>query len=72
MGRRKGPRYLAYVLRLWPAQGDAGVEWRASLQSAETGEKRGFASLRELFAYLEERTGHEAECASRSAGNGET
>jgi hypothetical protein len=49
-------RRLSYLLRLWQAeQGGVGV-WRASLQSAHTGERRGFASLAELYVYLEQAT----------------
>jgi hypothetical protein len=47
-------RYLAYLLRLWQA-GDVGDStWRASLESPHTGERRGFASLDLLFAFLKE------------------
>ena len=49
-------RYLAYMLRLW--QVDSGEEpvWRASLESPHTGERRSFANLEMLFAFLEEHT----------------
>jgi hypothetical protein len=51
--------YLSYLLRLWRVGGDGGTHreeeavWRASLESPHTGERRGFASLHELFAFLE-------------------
>jgi hypothetical protein len=32
------------------------LAWRASLESARAGERRGFASLDELFDFLRERT----------------
>jgi hypothetical protein len=48
--------YIAYLLRLWRADGTAGEEvfdaWRASLESPQTGERIGFGSAGELFAYL--------------------
>lgn len=46
--------YLAYLLRLWCE--DEGAEWRATLESSHTGERRGFASLSALAAYLRETT----------------
>ena len=46
----KSPYYLSYLLRLWGADQDA---WRASLESPMTGERHGFASLKDLFAFLQ-------------------
>jgi hypothetical protein len=57
------PDYLSYLLRLWRVGGgelhDMGSKaiWRASLESARIGERRGFASLDELFDFLREQTG---------------
>jgi hypothetical protein len=50
-------RYLSYLLRLW--QEDSGVpeQWRASLESPRDGERLGFASLDELFAFLRKQAG---------------
>jgi hypothetical protein len=42
--------YHAGLLRLW--RDGSGGAWRASLQDAESGERIGFASLEQLFAYL--------------------
>lgn len=43
--------YCSYLLRLWRAETfDPG--WRASLEDPRTGERIGFASLEQLFAYL--------------------
>lgn len=46
--------YLAYMLRLWYADGatDNAANWRASLESPLTGKRYGFGSLAELFAFL--------------------
>lgn len=48
--------YIAYLLRLWRADGTVGKEvfdaWRASLESPRTGERIGFGSAEELFVYL--------------------
>jgi hypothetical protein len=54
-------RYLSYLLRLWQEsgsnlpQGDPPL-WRASLEKPQTGERLGFASLVDLFIYLENET----------------
>lgn len=51
-------QYLSFLLRLWQEsdgspQGDPPL-WRASLESPQGGEHKGFAGLEELFAYLRE------------------
>jgi hypothetical protein len=43
-------RYQAYLLRLW--QERPQTPWRASLQDAVTGKRRGFADLQSLFDFL--------------------
>ncbi|MCA9999163.1 MAG: hypothetical protein KDE56_25540 [Anaerolineales bacterium] len=48
----KSPNYHAYLLRLW--RDHANAPWRVSLQSADTRERRHFADLANLLAYLEE------------------
>lgn len=62
------PDYLSYLLCLWRVSGDgeslgmgSGAIWRASLESTRTGERRGFASLEELFDFLRKETGERAE-----------
>jgi hypothetical protein len=48
-------RYIAYLLRLWQAEGEDGRPvWRAAIEDARTGERRGFADLESLFAFLKE------------------
>jgi hypothetical protein len=49
-------RYFSYLLRLWQAGTGQGAAWRASLEEIPTGERRAFASLDDLFAYLREQT----------------
>lgn len=45
------PDYHAYLLRMW--RDNAGRQtWRASLESAHSGVRRGFADLEALFSYL--------------------
>ena len=48
--------YLSYMLRLWQESEKGGV-WRASLQSPDTGERVGFASLDKLYGFLQRQTG---------------
>jgi hypothetical protein len=55
------PGYLAYLLRLWRVNDDGKPVWRASLENPHTGERRGFANLELLFAFLEEKTGELAK-----------
>jgi hypothetical protein len=46
-------RYRAYLLRLWQADGDDGHPvWRAALEHARIGERRGFADLESLSTFL--------------------
>lgn len=47
-------QYKAYLVRLW--QDDTQAVWRASAQSVQNGEWVHFATLQELFAFLEIRT----------------
>jgi len=73
-------RYLAYLLRLWressgePSPGGLpGSEaplWRASLQSPRSDELQGFASLADLFAFLEKETGTDSRGLERSDEEG--
>jgi len=42
--------YHSYLLRLW--QETPHAPWRASLQNAATGERRGFSDLESLFTFL--------------------
>jgi hypothetical protein len=45
--------YHSFLLRLWRVQVDGKLVWRASLENSFTGERKGFANLRELIVYLE-------------------
>mgnify|MGYP001551963900 CR=1 FL=1 len=55
-GSKEQQGYLSYLLRLWKTDGRERPLWRASLKSAHTGEQVGFASLADLFAFLENET----------------
>jgi hypothetical protein len=49
-------QYLSYLLRLWQEQNSDPPLWRASLEKPQAGSILGFASLEDLFAYLENET----------------
>lgn len=49
----KQQKYLSYLLRLWAVMVDGQPAWRASVENAQTGQQRGFASLAQLLAFLE-------------------
>ncbi len=53
---KKQMNYLAYLLRLWRVEEGGKSIWRASLQSPQTRERRGFASLDALFDFLQQQT----------------
>ena len=59
--RRDPRRHVSYLLRLWQAQTEGVVVWRASLQSPDTDKRQGFATVVDLLSFLEEEygpTGH--------------
>ena len=45
--------YLSYLLRVWRTGSEGNAVWRASLENPFTGERRGFARLKDLFIYLQ-------------------
>ena len=49
-------RYLSYLLRLWQEGGSERARWRASLERPQGGDRLGFASLEDLYAYLDAQT----------------
>ena len=48
--------YISYLLRVWQPSSEENVAWRASLESPHTGERKGFADLDKLFAFLRQQT----------------
>ena len=50
------PDYRSYLLRLWRVRDNDETSWRASLESAQSGEREGFASLEELFDFIRRQT----------------
>lgn len=61
--------YLSYLLRLWRA-GEEKAVWRASLESSHTGERVGFATLSDLFTFLEQEVSHAAQCQAEPNADG--
>jgi hypothetical protein len=51
------PVYRSYLLRLWRARSGERLVWRASLEDSHTGERRGFADLARMLAFLEDQLG---------------
>jgi len=64
--------YHAYLLRIWQTKLTATgqIIWRASLEDPRTGDRLGFATLEQLFAYLIEQTEHMNQ--SRTSGADES
>lgn len=50
-------KHLAYLVKLWQVHSEGKKVWRASLEDAHTGEKRGFGDPAVLFALLQEKIG---------------
>jgi hypothetical protein len=50
---------VSYLLRLWQTESEGHMVWRASLESPQTGERRGFPTLDALFAFLRQQCGEE-------------
>jgi hypothetical protein len=55
MPKKQRRKYYAYLLRLWQERETA--PWRATLESPHTGERHGFADLRQFISFLEAQTG---------------
>lgn len=45
--------YLSYLIRLWGETSQGQVVWRAALESVQSGEQQQFASVADLFAYID-------------------
>ena len=63
-------RYISYLVRLWQGRSEGDLVWRASLESPRTGERRGFESPADLFAFMEQEmrdvVGDQPPCGSSS------
>ena len=52
----KTPRYHSFLLRIWWPGHEGCCNWRASLEWPDTRERRGFATLEDLFDFLRNQT----------------
>ncbi len=57
----KPAQYHAYLLRLWDANSNGRPAGHASLEDPHTGERRGFADLEQLSAFLAAQIGGQPE-----------
>jgi len=48
---KKRDAYRAYLVRLWPTQREGVADYRVTVQSAATDERREFANLEGLLAF---------------------
>lgn len=57
----QGRSYVAYMVRFWREQSGRQLVWRASLEDPHTGERKGFANVESLLAFLREQTNTRAD-----------
>jgi hypothetical protein len=67
----RAPTYLSFMLRLYRVDDEKESAWRMSLESPLTRERMGFASLEDLFAFLQQQMGmvssvNQDSCATRT------
>jgi hypothetical protein len=59
------PRYLAYLIRLW-ADDQSPPIWRFSVENTQTQTRRGFGTLEELIAFLQNSMDELEQCHDES------
>jgi len=52
--------YLAFLVRFWQIRKRGELVWRASAESAQTGERKAFADMDLLFSFLKRCTEEQA------------
>ena len=62
------PRYLAYLIRLW-ADDQSPPVWRFSAENTQTQARRGFGTLEELVAFLQNSMVELELCDEPDSGN---
>jgi hypothetical protein len=68
--KNRRQNYLSYLLRLWRTGSEENGIWLASLNNPFTGESLGFASLQDLFAFLQSQVDDKDRQASEEDRNG--
>ena len=53
----------SYLVRLWATGAAHQQVWRASLEDVQSGQRRGFATLEQLFVFLMEQTEQSGKAA---------
>jgi hypothetical protein len=53
--KKQRRNHLSYLLRMWQTGNEENAVWRALLENPFTRERHGFASLQDLFAFLQAR-----------------
>lgn len=61
----KETTYRSYLLRLWRDR--EGRSWRATLESPTDREQMAFAQIQDLFVYLAQQTGAQADNLNETA-----
>ena len=62
------PVYLAYLLRVWQVEVQTKPVWHASLEDPHTGERKGFADVQSLIAFLEAEMAHRVQADALNCG----
>jgi hypothetical protein len=57
---------MAFLLRLWCVRDADAIQWRASLEDAQTGERQGFANLERLCEFLAQSCTNASDTTSNS------
>lgn len=52
-----GLKYHAFMLRLWTSEINGDSTWHISMESAESGEKKIFANIDDLYCFLKDLLG---------------
>lgn len=52
----KSRQYQSYLLRIWQTDDEDEPVWRALLECPGTGERHGFASMHDLYHFLDAQT----------------
>ena len=60
--------YMSYLLRIWRSGENEQAVWRASLEDPMNGQRHGFRTLPDLFAFLEEMSRSTDEHAALGEG----